>query len=202
MKNPRRRARAWVTALIAAFALAVGCGRSGLDADDFEWIDGQRPAPDAAVGGGTAQPDAQTTECVPAPETCNGVDDDCNGQIDELTPKPCAEGGEQYCVAGAWSACPERCEACMPGSERVCFLSYCKYWAVQTCTTDGKSFGKCHEEDPPAECKSVAKDKKYSSDLEECCVDNGYCCLDTFDLDDDGNTGEMLGECEDVLCKP
>jgi len=90
----------------------------------------------------------------------------------------------------------------MPGSERICFLSYCKYWAVQTCTADGKAFGKCKELDPPSECSGVAKDKKYSKELEQCCLDNGYCCLDEFDLDNDGNDGEMIGNCEEVLCKP
>lgn len=184
---------------LGAVAVALACGRSGLEADDYEWIEGQQQHPDAAVPIG---PDAPHGQCVPSEELCNGKDDDCDGLVDELTPLPCPDGGERYCVGGGWSACPERCEECMPGSERVCFLSYCKYWGVQTCTADGKSFGKCREDDPPPECEAVAKDKKYSKSLQQCCLDNGYCCRDTFDLDDDGNTGEMLGACEEVLCKP
>lgn len=205
MPNPLRRAARLGPLLLAGLGLALACGRSGLDVDDYEWIDGQPQAPTggaAGTGGGPAQPDAQPNVCVPAEEVCNGSDDDCDGLVDEVSPIACPEGGEQYCVSGAWSACPSPCETCMPGSERVCFNSYCKYWGVQTCTADGKSFGKCKEHDPPPECKSIAKDKKYSPELEQCCLDNGYCCKDTFDLDDDGNTGEMLGDCEDVLCKP
>jgi len=188
-----------------ALVLCVGfsaCGRTGLGVDDNDWIEGQMPGEDAGLAGAPGLPDAQPSVCVPTEEICNGSDDDCDGLVDELPPIACPGGGEQYCVSGAWSACPQKCEVCMPGSERVCFNSYCKYWGVQTCTADGKSFGKCKEHDPPSECKSVAKEKKYSSELEQCCLDNGYCCRDTFDLDDDGDSGEMLGNCEDVLCKP
>ena len=198
MPNLVRRLMRLGLPLVGALVVAAACGRSGLDADDLAWVAGQQLPPDAAAPG----PDAAPGVCVPSEETCNGADDDCDGQVDELSPLGCPDGGEQYCVGGAWSACPERCEACMPGSERICFMSFCKHWAVQTCTADGKSFGKCHEEDPPPECAKVTKDKKYSKELEQCCLDNGYCCRDTFDLDDDGDTGDMIGECEDVLCKP
>jgi hypothetical protein len=98
------------------------------------------------------------------------------------------------------SQCPRRCDVCIPGSERVCFLSYCKFWASQSCTADGRSFGGCREQDPPPECRKIASDKQYSRELEQCCVDNGYCCLDEFDLDRDGDRGEMIGNCEEILC--
>ena len=39
-----------------------------------------------------------------------------------------------------------------------------------------------------------------SPELEECCIDNGYCCVDEFDLDNDGDRTEMLGRCEAVMC--
>ena len=67
---------------------------------------------------------------VPEPETCNGVDDDCDGSTDEgLAPRPCyngtpdsegvgpCRGGGESCVRGEWTACegevvpqPERCD--------------------------------------------------------------------------------------------
>jgi hypothetical protein len=184
----------------ALAALAVACSRTGLGLDDGELDD-----LDASFFEDGAVPgiDGSTpSTCVPTEETCNGTDDDCDGQVDEVPAIPCEEGGYQFCVAGSLSQCPKRCETCMPGTERVCFLSYCKYWGVQTCTADGKSWGKCREEDAPPECAKIAEKQQYSAALEQCCLDNGYCCVDEFDLDDDGSSGEMLGQCEEMSCDP
>src|SRR5260221_1926550 len=135
--------------------------------------------------------------CIPRDEICNGKDDSCDGRVDEgIVPIPCAGGGEQYCVAGRYSACPTRCEVCIPGSERVCFHSYCTFWAKQICAADGRSFGVCREEQVPPECESVADRHKQSPELEQCCIDNGYCCRDEQDLDHDGDRNEMLGRCD------
>jgi hypothetical protein len=203
MSVSSRRVRRFPAAALvgAALAAAAACGRTGLDADEGSDLDGALLEPDATPPE-KPEIDAQPSACVPTEEVCNGVDDDCDGQVDELPAIPCPKGGERYCVAGAWSACPQPCDTCMPGSERICFHSFCKYWAVQTCAADGKSFGKCKEAEPPPECASVAKTEKYSKALEQCCLDNGYCCLDEFDLDGDGSTSEMIGQCEEVQCKP
>lgn len=142
--------------------------------------------------------------CVPEPEICNGVDDDCNGSIDENLPAiPCPNGGFQYCVAGRYSDCPQRCEACVPGSARTCFTSFCTYWGTQPCAPDGRSFGPCQEaKSVPPECLTIAQNMQRSPALEQCCLDHGYCCVDTFDLDNDGDRNEMLGNCEAVSCVP
>ncbi len=56
--------------------------------------------------------------CDPRPETCNGLDDDCDGSTDEDLSRPCSSAcgsGTETCVSGAWSACsapdprPETC---------------------------------------------------------------------------------------------
>jgi hypothetical protein len=150
------------------------------------------------------QRDAETEEddaCIPLAEECNDRDDDCDGVVDnDIAPIPCPGGGERYCVAGRMSACPERCEVCLPGTERICQLSYCTFWGVQTCTADGRSFSRCREQRAPPECIDIALDRQDSPELEQCCIDNGYCCLDAHDLDDDGNRSEMLGRCDEVVC--
>jgi hypothetical protein len=190
------------------------CGRTGLDADGIEeWVDDAgivhislpEASAEAAIDVGSPRPPGTTTggTCVPSPETCNGIDDDCNGQIDDgLAPVPCPGGGARYCVAGRMSACPERCEVCIPGSQIVCFNSYCLYWGVRTCAADGKGFGPCREQHPPPECAGTARDSRDSPELERCCLDHGYCCTDRHDLDGDGDTTELLGACGGVLCAP
>ncbi len=186
-----------------AFALIIaagwGCSRTGLGAEDLApYLDAALPG---NVDAGNPPPDAPVTNCTPSPETCNGIDDDCNGKVDDGIPAvACPGGGQSYCVAGHMSKCPKRCDVCVPGSQRVCYLSYCRYWGVQTCTADGRSFGLCQEQEPPPECKSIADAEHGSRALEQCCVDNGYCCVDTYDLNHNGNEKELLGACDEVKC--
>jgi hypothetical protein len=179
------------------------CSRTGLDAEGDIEQDHTAPAPDAAVDIATRAEASTEPRCVPAAETCNGLDDDCNGHIDDgIAPVPCPSGGHRYCVGGRSSACPTRCEVCVPGSQRVCFISYCLYWGTQTCAADGRSFGPCREQRPPAECDATARTHGASPELERCCVDHDYCCLDAYDLDNDGNRSELIGSCSAVSCEP
>jgi hypothetical protein len=148
------------------------------------------------------QPEAGPV-CHPQPETCNGIDDDCDGKVDQDLPAiPCPGGGSRYCVSGRYSECPRRCEVCVPGSERECFTSFCTFWGTSACASDGRSFGACREAKPPVECEAVANKMKKSPELEQCCIDSGFCCLDEFDLDNDGDRTEMLGRCDAVMCTP
>jgi hypothetical protein len=199
--------------LLCSLVGLPGCGRTGLGADGLDEIftdDAGSPLvpphEEASVeGDAPSRPGADGVggPCIPSPEVCNGVDDDCNGAIDDgLASIPCAGGGARYCVAGRMSACPDRCDVCIPGSQVVCFNSYCLYWGTRTCAADGKGFGPCREERPPAPCAVTAREQRDSPELERCCVEHGYCCTDRHDLDGDGDRSELLGACGGVLCAP
>jgi hypothetical protein len=157
--------------------------------------------PPIAVAGAPPKTVMDPPMCEPTPETCNGRDDDCNGAVDDLPPQACPGGGSRFCVAGRLSECPRRCDVCVPGSVRVCQNSFCSFWGEQECAADGQGFGHCAEANPPPECDAVAKKFKDSKQLEQCCIDNGYCCVDEHDLDQDGNRREMLGACSDIACQ-
>lgn len=202
--------------LSAALLWVFGCSRSGLypgDAEDLEpnvpstgGIAATGGAPGTSGGGFGGKPSTPTggaplASCDPAPEICNGVDDDCNAMIDDVPPIACPGGGFRFCLAGRLSACPKRCEACVPGSVRICQNSFCSFWGEQECSADGLGFSNCREAHPPPECAATAKNSRDSPELERCCIDHGYCCLDQHDLDEDGDRREMLGACGDIVCQ-
>jgi hypothetical protein len=200
----------------------VGCSRTGLDPSDLGPFEDEletggstgmlTPLPDAGPDASmpdASMPDASTPDassmpdevCVPSPEECNGRDDDCNHQVDDLPGEPCPGGGFRYCIAGRLSECPRSCEVCVPGSIRICQNSFCTFWGEQECSADGQGFGRCREGVPPPRCASVARREHASAALEQCCIDDGYCCLDSHDLDHDGNRTEMIGACDGVACQ-
>jgi hypothetical protein len=206
----RRPARLHGPSLACAAVALLACGgRAGL-------LDGTADppsAPDASleaspegaspVGSSTPPPEGSAPEAssplVTAPEdeaSTPPPSDPCA----TMPPIPCSGGGYQYCVAGSYSACPTRCGVCVPGSSRVCFIGYCKAWGTQTCSQDGLSFGVCQEGTPPAACASTADTDKVSPALEQCCIDNGYCCQDLFDLNGNGSTTDQAGSCSGTSC--
>ena len=75
-----------------------------------------------------------------------------------------------------------------------------EFWGEQECAADGQGFGPCRERHPPPRCDGIARRERASPELEQCCIDDGYCCLDQHDLDHDGNRGDMLGACDGVRC--
>jgi hypothetical protein len=157
--------------------------------------------PPTTDAGATSVPLEGPARCDPSPEACNGRDDDRNGAVDDLPAQACPGGGFRFCVAGRLSECPKRCEVCVPGSVRICQNPFCTFWGEQECAADGQGFGTCREANPPPECATVARKHQESRELEQCCIDNGYCCLDEHDIDRDGDRREMLGACGDVTCQ-
>jgi len=195
-------------ALLAGVGLAaLGCSRTsvgvaereGLDAGVTARMDASRPPP--LRDAGPDAPEVPIVPCTPALETCNGTDDDCNGAVDDMAPVPCEGGGASFCVAGRMSACPRRCDVCVPGSTRECFTTLCTYWGTETCTADGRSFGRCREGDVAPGCEDVAQRSHDSPALEQCCIDRGLCCRDQFDLDGDGDRRESVGTCDGASCE-
>jgi hypothetical protein len=179
-------------AVIACFA---ACSRSELDFGSPELEGGANLSdPDAAAVPATAAA-SQTGEASEAGKAMSP--DPCAN----APPIPCPGGGFQYCVVGRYSDCPTRCIACIPGGKRVCFNTYCNFWGGETCTADGQAFGNCVEHAPPPQCEAIAKEHSSSPELEQCCIDQGYCCKDEFDLNHNGITNESIGQCGSVSCK-
>jgi hypothetical protein len=74
-----------------------------------------RPCATACGPGSESCLDGYWSGCdapVPGVEVCNGVDDDCNGLVDEDLVQPCDDAacgsGIRVCDAGAWGACEGR----------------------------------------------------------------------------------------------
>jgi hypothetical protein len=188
---------------------AAGCGRTELDVLDY--YPPLAPVEDAAQD--ASEPDAgleaeaeaeaappvehtvDTPDAAPPPAVTAAVDPCAN-----MPPVPCPGGGYEYCVAGHYSECPMRCSVCVPGSSRVCFITYCKSWGVQTCASDGLSFGACEESSPPSQCAPSEVGDKPSPALEQCCINSGNCCQDLFDLNGNGDTSDQVGSCSGTTC--
>lgn len=91
--------------------------------------------------------------CVPTTETCNGLDDDCDGQIDEslstltgCTQVGLCSGSHKTCAFGTWSPCSlvpltescnnvdDNCDGTTDTMSRTCFHPTTGQSGTQSCT--------------------------------------------------------------------
>ncbi len=129
-------------------------------------------------------------------ETCNGIDDNCNGQTDEDLSRACSTkcgSGVETCAMGVWGACDAKapvaetcnnldddCDGTVDGFDRQC-VTACGV-GVQTCTAG--TWGDC----------STAPQVEICNGLDDNCdgtTDEGCDCVDgTQEV-----CGSSIGEC-------
>ncbi|MDI1479128.1 SBBP repeat-containing protein [Polyangium sp. y55x31] len=100
--------------------------------------DGSQGVGPCKAGVQTCEPNGEFGACVdevlPATETCNGVDDDCNGAVDDNPSCVCQQGEQMDCYDGP------------PGTAGmgVCVMG------KATCAPDGQGYGACENQVLPS----------------------------------------------------
>ena len=164
----------------------------------FLWVGCPEPGPEDADGDGWSPPedcdDLVSSTNPGAGEWCDGVDNDCDGTVDEGYD----EDGDGFKTCGDQGDCDDSSAAVNPGAEEVCdnVDNNCDGAIDEGCAADGDGDGWY----PPADCDDA--DPLVHPDAEEVCdgVDNN--CDGTIDegFDDDGDGWSYCGglDCDDT----
>jgi hypothetical protein len=185
--------------------LAVDDGFADADGDGFDTCGFGNPAQaDCDDGQASRHPGAD--------EACDGVDNDCNGDVDEgVGPRPCATAcgtGEERCDGGGWvCSAPEVCECTPAGRVETEGCGYCgtrsrtcggdlRWTNWSTCggsgeceagTTDDASCGNCNLGSWRRTCDPTCHWGSFGA-----CVGGGECAAGT-------EATEPCGSCDDGL---